>query len=118
MNFKRILIFILFCYGLYSCGRRSRYDEYAQPKPIATTVIKNSACFNKDNFSFFIESINNKLRVNVKIKEFKKFPFPINTTYHDTLVKTAFTFDFYCNNKLIQSTYKLMKNTFRYLKYI
>ncbi len=52
----------------------------------------------------------------MKIKEFKNFPFPINATYHDTLVKTAFTFNFYCNNKLIQSDYRVFKNTFRYFK--
>ena len=116
MNFKKILILILVCSGLYSCERRGRKEECSPPKPIANTVISNSACFNKDNFSFFIDSINNNLRVNVKIKEFKNFPFPINTTYLDTLVKTAFTFDFYCDNKLIQSDYRIMKNTFRYFK--
>ncbi len=61
--------------------------------------------------------MNNKLyiQLNFKIDDLKKFPFPINTKYNDTLFKTAFNFDFFNNGQLIFSNYCSLKNTLRWV---
>ena len=107
--FYLVLIFIC----LYSCSSELPQHKHEQPKPVAYTVLQKSPLFNKNNISFSLDSIDNDLYITLSIKKLKNFPFPVNTQYKDTLYKTAFTFTVYCNNKIIQSDYRLLKNSFR-----
>jgi hypothetical protein len=116
MMIKSNLKFILFVFCadvLVSCS--NDYYKKPAPKPVDYTVIQKSPLFNKKNISFSLDSLNNELFIKLTIKELKDFPFPINKQYNDTLTKTAFTFNMYFNNKIIQSDYHLLKNTFKYL---
>lgn len=113
MNSRLFLFLVIFVFSFFSC-LNSHYDKKAEPKPVSYSVLNRSNYFNKNNISFSIDSLNNILFAKLSIKELKNFPFPINSQYHDTLFKTAFTFDFYCNNKIITSDYHIFKNTFRY----
>lgn len=104
---------MIFTFSFFSC-LNLHPEKKTEPKPVSYSVLNRSNYFNKNNISFSIDSLNNMLFVKLNIKELRNFPFPINSDYQDTLFKTAFTFDFYCNNKIITSDYRIFKNTFHY----
>lgn len=113
MNSKSLLFFLIITFSFFSCVNSHR-EEKVEPKPVSYSVLNRSSYFNKNNITFTIDSLNNTLLVKLTIKELKNFPFPIHPQFHDTLFKTAFTFDLYSNNKIITSDYRIYKNTFRY----
>ncbi len=113
MNFRLHLLVLLFTLFFFGCVN-SHHDERFESKPVSYSVLSRSSYFNKNNISFSIDSLDNSLLFTLTIKKLKNFPFPINSQYHDTLFKTAFSFDFFCNNKIITSDYQKLKNTFRY----
>ena len=116
MKTKLKILFILsFAIYLNSCLNRT-YKEENIPKPIKYSVLQKSAYFNRKNISFSIDSVGYNLFIKLTINGLKDIPFPINQQYNDTLFKTAFTFDFYCDNKIIVSDYRVLKNTFCYFR--
>ncbi len=115
---KTIIKFIFFSFVtiyLSSCVNRGNNDDII-PKSLNYSVIQKSAFFNKNNISFSIDSLKKTLYIKLTINGLKDFPFPINKEYNDTLFKTVFDFNFYCDGKIIVSDYPNLKNTFSYFK--
>ncbi len=112
MKIKKIF-FLAFSIYLSGCVN-TNFRENTVPTPVNYSVLQNSAYFNRKNMSFSIDSLNKTLYLKLTINGLKDFPFPVNQKYKDTLFKTAFNFDFYCENKIILSDYPNLKNTFLY----
>ncbi|MGZ4057028.1 MAG: hypothetical protein ACXVPU_07000 [Bacteroidia bacterium] len=110
-NRSKIISLFILASTIYACRNTRTYDKVSLPQPIKYSVLQKSPVFNEKNISFSIDSMNNVLLISLKIDALKNCPFPINKLYNDTLSKTAFNFDFYYNNKIIQTDYRKIKNT-------
>lgn len=99
---------------LLFCACVHPFVDEQQPKPVDYSVVSKSIFFNTNNITFSIDTAHSTLFVKFKLSSLKNFPFPIVTKYKDTLTRTAFNFEFYSNNKVILSDYRIFKNTFRY----
>lgn len=108
----RILLFLLTSSLLFSC-----VDPYHHRKSTATPVsldykiVNRSEQFKKQDMKIALDTADHELIVTLSSEGFKHFPFPIHTKYHDTLVNTAFRFDFYYNGKLLQTDYMSLKRS-------
>lgn len=112
MKLKSFLIF-LFAISIIACNRNTYY-EYIDPIPIGFKTLTKSSFFKDDYITLTVDSLDNTLYFSLSIKANNNIPYPINTTYKDTLTRTAFNFDFYYNNQLLTSDYKSINNTLRW----
>jgi len=104
------LSIVIIC--LAACGN-PRGDETLFSKPVPYSVVSRSALFNDKHISFTLDSLSSTLYINLNLKDLQKFPFPVSKRSGDTLFKTVFNFDLYCNGKLIGSDYKNLHNPSR-----
>ena len=93
MKLKSFLIF-LFAISIIACNRNTYY-EYIDPVPIGFKTITKSSFFKDEYITLTVDSLDNTLYFSLSIKANNNIPYPINTTYKDTLTRTAFNFDFY-----------------------
>jgi hypothetical protein len=109
MNKKHFLFTAFILSVLCSCFR-SHDAEKNSPLAVPYKTESRSALFNEHDFIFSLDSVNHTLSLRLSIGKLKKFAFPVNRLYKDTLTKTAFDFTFYFNGKVIASDYKSFHN--------
>jgi hypothetical protein len=99
-----------FCFLLFiRCS--GPVGEYPQiPKSIPYQVVSKSADFNTKYLSFTIDSLENSIIIKLNLKGNNACAIPINKR-GDTLFGTAFHFDFYSGNKIIESEFSKYKRT-------
>lgn len=114
INFKKTIFFIFSTIFLTNCDFRNYDNVKDYPKPINYSVEQKSDYFNQKNIAFSLDSLNKTVYIKLTIKGLKHFPFPVSKECGDTLFNTAFNFDFYYHNKIIDSEYPALKNSFRY----
>ncbi len=110
MKTTALAFILLFICCLFSC-LNVHYKHKPIPQPVTYTTINHSAFFNDKNILLTIDSVDHLVYFTLNIKGFKKFPFPINPQYKDTLTNTSFIFDFYYQGKPLLTDYIPLQNS-------
>lgn len=99
----RISFWLLFL-SLFGCV--SPFKEKPKlPQPVNYSVVSKSAWFNKKNTTLSIDTLNNVVIIKLNIHPTQALPYPVDSKDHDTLIYTAFNFDFQQNKQPILSDY-------------
>jgi hypothetical protein len=110
---NKFFFFIAILFLVGGCGDSFRKERQVL-RPVPYTITATSALFNKNMVEFKLDSMKHTLFISMHIKNPKYIPFPRSKKYGDTLFRTAFRFDFYSGNQLIQSEFTALRNSLKW----